>query len=106
MRRSPPLRQTTGGEGLNCEVAWIFTEFSAILVMSTSLLRIVVFFLFKEAYFYAGWLLLTSRCAIRGPLIVALPFTNKAEACKILIVSLGKWARASFGIPMVRLERR
>ena len=51
-----------GGEGLNCEVAWIFTEFSAILVMSTSLLRIVVFFLFKEAYFYAGWLLLTSRC--------------------------------------------
>jgi hypothetical protein len=34
--------------------------------MSTSLLRIVVCFLFKEAYFYADWLPVTSRCAIRG----------------------------------------
>jgi len=25
-----------------------------------------VFVLFKEAYFYAGWLLVTSRCASRG----------------------------------------
>src|SRR5947208_9163650 len=51
---------------LDSEVVWIFTEPSAILVISTSLLRIVVFFLFKEAYFYADWLPVTSRCAIRG----------------------------------------
>jgi hypothetical protein len=51
---------------LDCEVVWIFTEPSAILVMSTSLLRTVVFFLFKEAYFYADWLPVTARCAIRG----------------------------------------
>jgi len=36
--------------------------------MLASVLRIVVFVLFKEAYFYAGWLPVTSRCAIRGPL--------------------------------------
>src|SRR5712691_5506348 len=34
--------------------------------MSTSLLGTVLFFLIKEAYFYAGSLLVTSRCAIRG----------------------------------------
>jgi hypothetical protein len=31
------------------------------------LLGTVLFFLIKEAYFYAGSLLVTSRCAIRGP---------------------------------------
>ncbi len=55
-----------GDEGLDSEVVWIFTGPSAILVMSTSLLRTVVFVLFKETYFYAGWLPVTSRCAIRG----------------------------------------
>ncbi len=55
-----------GVERLGSEVVWIFTEPSAILVISTSLLRIVAFFLFKEAYFYVGWLLVTSRCASRG----------------------------------------
>lgn len=35
-------------------------------MISTSLLRTVVFFLFKEAYFYAGLLRVTSRCASRG----------------------------------------
>ncbi len=34
--------------------------------MSTSLLRTVVCFLFKEAYFYADCLPVTARCAIRG----------------------------------------
>jgi hypothetical protein len=51
---------------VDSEVVWMFTEPSAILVMYTSLLRTVVFFLFKEAYFYAGWLPVTARCAIRG----------------------------------------
>jgi hypothetical protein len=32
----------------------------------TSLLRTVVFFLIKEAYFYAGWLPVTPHCASRG----------------------------------------
>src|SRR5262249_41613584 len=35
-------------------------------VISTSLLRTVVFVLFKEAIFYADWLPLSSRYAIRG----------------------------------------
>ena len=55
-----------GVEGLDSEVVWIFTEPSAILVMPTSLLRTIVFFLFKEAYFYANWLPVTARCASRG----------------------------------------
>src|SRR5258708_26623388 len=55
-----------GVEKLDSEVVWIFTELSAILVMPTSLLRTVVCFLFKEAYFYADCLPVTSRCAIRG----------------------------------------
>src|SRR5712691_8554605 len=55
-----------GVEGIDSEEVWIRTETSAILVMSTSLLGTVLFFLIKEAYFYAGLLLLTSRCAIRG----------------------------------------
>src|SRR6266851_5048319 len=55
-----------GVEGTESEEVWIRTETSAILVMSTSLLGTVLFFLIKEAYFYAGSLLVTSRCAIRG----------------------------------------
>jgi hypothetical protein len=55
-----------GVEGINSEVVWIHTKPSAVLVMSTSLLRTVLFFLLKEAYFYAGLLRVTSRCAIRG----------------------------------------
>jgi len=62
-----------GVEGLDSEVVWIFTEPSAILIMPTSLLRIVMFFLFKEAYFYAAWLPVTSRCAIRGKKDLVLP---------------------------------
>jgi hypothetical protein len=61
-----------GGEGLDSEVVWIFTALSAILVMFTSLLRAVVFFLFKEAHFYTGWLPVSrvaSRCAIRGSMV-------------------------------------
>src|SRR5436305_13697773 len=44
----------------------MITEESAILVISTSLLGTMLFFLIKEAYFYARSLLVTSRCAIRG----------------------------------------
>ncbi len=44
----------------------MITEESAILVISTSLLGTLLFFLIKEAHFYARSLLLTSRCAIRG----------------------------------------
>src|SRR6266849_3410750 len=55
-----------GVVGTDSEEVWIHTETSAILVMSTSLLGTVLFFLIKEAYFYAGSLLVTSRCAIRG----------------------------------------
>src|SRR5713101_3376826 len=57
-----------GVVGTDSEEVWIHTETSAILVMSTSLLGTVLFFLIKEAYFYAGSLLVTSRCAIRGSL--------------------------------------
>src|SRR6266852_8147375 len=56
-----------GVVGTDSEEVWIHTETSAILVMSTYLLGTVLFFLIKEAYFYAGSLLVTSRCAIRGP---------------------------------------
>lgn len=48
------------------EVVWIFTEPTAILVMPTPLLRTVVFFLFKEACFYADLLLVIPRYASRG----------------------------------------
>src|SRR5713226_6886861 len=45
----------------------MITEESAILVISTSLLGTLLFFLIKEAYFSARSLLVsTSRCAIRG----------------------------------------
>jgi hypothetical protein len=40
-----------GGEGIDSEEVWIHTEISAILVMSTSLLGTILFFLIKEAYF-------------------------------------------------------
>jgi hypothetical protein len=40
-----------GIEGTDSEEVWIHTETSAILVISTSLLGTVLFFLFKEAYF-------------------------------------------------------
>src|SRR6266571_1045565 len=55
-----------GVAGTDSEEVWMITEESAILVISTSLLGTLLFFLIKEAYFYAGSLLLTSRCAIRG----------------------------------------
>ena len=38
-------------EGTGSEELWIYTETLAILVMSTSLLGTVLFFLIKEAYF-------------------------------------------------------
>ena len=55
-----------GVAGTDSEDVWMLTEESAILVISTSLLGTLLFFLIKEAYFYARSLLLTSRCAIRG----------------------------------------
>src|SRR5436305_14826476 len=55
-----------GVAGTDYEDIWTLTEESAILFISTSLLGTVLFFLIKEAYFYAGPLLVTSRCAIRG----------------------------------------
>src|SRR6266568_3652234 len=55
-----------GVAGTDSEDIWMLTEESAILVISTSLLGTMLFFLIKEAYFYAGPLLVTSRCAIRG----------------------------------------
>src|SRR5437588_1946745 len=55
-----------GVEGTDSEEVWMITEESAILVISTSLLGTMLFFLIKEAYFYARSLLVPSRCAIRG----------------------------------------
>src|SRR5207244_5568099 len=55
-----------GVAGTDSEDVWMSTEESAILVISTSLLGTLLFFLIKEAYFYARSLLVTSRCAIRG----------------------------------------
>src|SRR5439155_7596334 len=56
-----------GVAGTDSEEAWMITEESAILVISTSLLGTLLFFLIKEAYFYARSLLVsTSRCAICG----------------------------------------
>jgi hypothetical protein len=40
-----------GVEGIGSEEVWIDTETSAILVTTTSLLGIVLFFPIKEAYF-------------------------------------------------------
>ena len=56
-----------GVAGTDSEEVWMITEESAILFISTSLLGTNVFFLIKEAYFYARSLLVTSHCAIRGP---------------------------------------
>src|SRR5437763_16861231 len=58
-----------GVAGTDSEDIWMLTEESAILFISTSLLGTVLFFLIKEAYFYAGPLLVTSRCAIRGRVV-------------------------------------
>src|SRR5438105_1707966 len=55
-----------GVAGTDSEDAWMLTEEAAILFISPSLLGTILFFLIKEAYFYAGPLLVTSRCAIRG----------------------------------------
>src|SRR6266852_9805375 len=65
-----------GVVGTDSEEVWIHTETSAILVMSTSLLGTVLFFLIKEAYFYAGSLLVTSRCAIRGQVVSGTTYTQ------------------------------
>src|SRR5216684_20991 len=83
-----------GVEGLGSEVVWIFTELSAILVMPTSLLRTVVFFLFKEAYFYADLLPVTPRCASRGK--SRLPLQERR--CKsVPRPSSPSWLRWSLG---------
>ncbi len=55
-----------GVAGTDSEEVWMITEESAILFISTSLLGTNVFFLIKEAYFYARSLLVPSHCAIRG----------------------------------------
>src|SRR6266568_8852508 len=55
-----------GVAGTDSEDIWMLTEESAILFISPSLWGTMLFFLIKEAYFYAGPLLVTSRCAIRG----------------------------------------
>src|SRR5713226_3608886 len=58
-----------GVVGTDSEEVWIHTETSAILVMSTSLLGTVLFFLIKEAYFYAGSLLVSkvgTGCPLLG----------------------------------------
>ena len=55
-----------GVAGTDSEEVWMITEESAILFISTSLLGTNVFFLIKEAYFYARSLLVSSHCAIRG----------------------------------------
>src|SRR5437764_6911164 len=55
-----------GVAGTDSEDVWMITEESAILFISTSLLGTMLFFLIKEAYFYARSLLVPSRCAIRG----------------------------------------
>ena len=50
----------------------------------TSLLRTVVFVLFKEAYFYVGWLLITPRCASRGQSAGMRPPRSQTTVWKIL----------------------
>jgi molybdopterin-synthase adenylyltransferase len=67
---------------LDAEVIWIFIEVSAILVMPTSLLRSVVCFLFKEAYFYTDWLPVTPRCASRGIYGLQPKASVRGFACK------------------------
>src|SRR5712692_10542690 len=51
---------------MDWEEVWIVTAELAILFMSVSLLGTFFFFLIKETHSYAGSLLITSRCAIRG----------------------------------------
>jgi hypothetical protein len=88
---------------LDSEVVWIFTEPSAILVMSTSLLRMGWFFLFKEAYFYAGWLPVTSRCASRGKCkgIFCILAPNAIEDVALLLNTLNFYVMNPFIHPRV-----
>jgi hypothetical protein len=59
--------QPTGVEGTDSGEVWMLTAISVILLMSVSLLGTSFFFLIKETHFSAYSLLVTSRCAIRGP---------------------------------------
>jgi hypothetical protein len=68
-----------GVEGTDSAEVWIHTELSVILVISTSLLGTVLFFPFKEAYFYTGSLPVTSRCAIRGRLVGGIDGSMRAR---------------------------
>src|SRR6266571_8458936 len=72
-----------GVAGTDSEDAWMLTEEAAILFISPSLLGTILFFLIKEAYFYAGPLLVTSRCAIRG----------SGEAVTVTKRSVQSWLR-------------
>jgi hypothetical protein len=73
---STPSPNHEGSEGRDSEVVWIFTEPSAILVISPSLLRTVGCFLFKEAYFYTSLLHVISRCASRGKISEEVRFAR------------------------------
>src|SRR5258708_19339872 len=65
--RSATSPNQLGVEGMHWEDVWIVTAESVILFMSVSLLGTSFFFLIKETHSYACSLLVTSRCAIRGP---------------------------------------
>ncbi len=73
---------------MRSEVIWIFTEPLAVLVIPTSLLRIIGCFLFKEAHFYVDMLQVTSRCAIRGHSYAALFVTLALAAALAAILIL------------------
>ena len=70
LRRCSTIRVASpnqeGVEGIDSEEVWIITDPSAILVICTSLRESVLFFLLKEAHFYACSLQVTPRCASRG----------------------------------------
>src|SRR5258708_27604395 len=70
--RSATSPNQLGVEGMHWEDVWIVTAESVILFMSVSLLGTSFFFLIKETHSYACSLLVTSRCAIRGPIVVLL----------------------------------
>ncbi len=65
---------------MNWEEVWIVTAESAILFMFVSLLGTIFFFLIKETHSYAGSLLVTSRCAIRG---IRMLLTVKKFFCRV-----------------------
>ena len=50
-QRHLPDPNQEGIAGIDSEEVWMITEESAILVISTSLLGTILFFLIKEAYF-------------------------------------------------------